>query len=109
MDSEYQNIAETLQSVINKNKVDCDIMVYRYVDDDALESITGIKAPVATLKMSSEEFFGKVRDTARMITLGHEYTEKGFLSTSGVLDKNVMSRKNVFLRIKVKSGTNAYI
>lgn len=44
-----------------------------------------------------------------MITLGHEYTEKGFLSTSGVLDKNVMSRKNVFLRIKVKSGTNAYI
>lgn len=109
LDSEYQNIAETLQSVINKNKVDCDIMVYRYVDDDALESITGIKAPVATLKMSSEEFFGKVRDTARMITLGHEYTEKGFLSTSGVLDKNVMSRKNVFLRIKVKSGTNAYI
>lgn len=51
-------------------------MVYRYVDDDALESITGIKAPVATLKMSSEEFFGKVRDTARMITLGHEYIRK---------------------------------
>lgn len=109
LDSEYQEIADTLQEVINKNRIDRDIIVYRYVDNDALESITGVKAPVATLRTTTKEHFDKVRETVNSIEQGHEYTELGFLSTSGVIDNNVMSRKGTLLKIKVKSGTNGYV
>ena len=107
--SDYQEIADVLQGIIKKNVINENIMVYRYVSTDTLEAITGVKAPVATLRMSSDEYWEKVKEASESIKIGHVYTEKAFLSTSGVFDNNVMKSKGILLNIKVPKGTNGYI
>ena len=37
------------------------------------------------------------------------YTEKGFLSTSGVVDKNVMKDREIKMIIKAPKGTPSYV
>lgn len=107
---DYEGIAATLQNVINKNVLDEDIMVYRYVTGDALKSIAGVEIPkYKPGKMSKNELWEMFEDLPRQIAKDAEYVEKGFLSTSGVLDKNVMSDKAVFLKIKAPKGTPCYI
>ena len=109
---EYQEIADTLSSVIRRNEISEDIIVTRYVNTDALESITGIAFPKSPGLLSGrsgvERYWQDVDSLGDQIQKGHVYTEKGFLSTSGVSDKNVMQEKGVLLRIKVPKGTNAY-
>lgn len=107
--SDYQEIADTLQSIIDKNSLPDDIMVTRYVAGDALESLVGVKMPTATFKMKAEEFFAKLNELPDLIQKGHIYTEKAFLSTSGVFDKNVMKGKPIMMKIKAPKGTPCYI
>lgn len=110
---EYQEIADTLSSVIQKNEIGEDIIVTRYVTTDALESITGVAFPESPGLLSGrsgvEKYWQDIDSLSNQIQKGHTYTEKGFLSTSGVSDKNVMQDKGVLLRIKVPKGTNAYV
>ena len=110
---EYQEIADTLSSVIRKNEISEDIVVTRYVNVDALKSITGIAFPKSPGLLSGrsgvEKYWQDIDSLDDQIQKGHVYTEKGFLSTSGVSDKNVMQDKGVLLRIKVPKSTNAYV
>ena len=110
---EYQEIADTLSSVIQKNEISEDIIVTRYVTTDALEAITGVVFPKSPGLLSGrsgvEKYWQDIDSLGDQIQKGHTYTEKGFLSTSGVSDKNVMQDKGVLLRIKVPKGTNAYV
>ena len=106
---EFKKVADTLQSVIDKNTITEDINVIRYVKGDALEAIIGIKMPQPSLKKTAADFFSELDDIPNKVQQNHIYTEKGFLSTSGVYDKNVMQDKNVVLKIKVPKGTHGYI
>lgn len=106
---EYKDIYTTLDAVIRRNTIPQNINVVRYVSNDALESITGVKMPVATLKMSNEEYFERVDAIPSQVKKGHIYVEKGFLSTSGVFDKNVMVNKGIKLNIRVPEGTHGYV
>ncbi len=110
---EYQKIVDSLSSVIQKNEVEQDIIVTRYVTVDALEDITGTAFPKTPGLLSGrsevEKYWQDIGSLGGQIQKGHTYTEKGFLSTSGVLDKNVMQDKGVLLRIKVPKGKNGYV
>lgn len=110
---DYQEISNTLSEVIKKNSVQKDIVVTRYVSRDALESIAGIAFPKGPGLLSGKEgverYWTDIEKLKENIKVGHTYVEKGFLSTSGVSDKNVMSDKAIQLMIKVPKGTNAYI
>ena len=87
-------------------------MVTRYVTTDALDAITGVAFPKSPGLLAGrsgvEKYWQDIDSLGNQIQKGHTYTEKGFLSTSGVSDKNVMQDKGVLLRIKVPKGTNAY-
>lgn len=107
--AEYQKIADTLQHIIDKNVLNDDIIVTRYVYGDALEQIAGVKMPKSTLKTRGKDFWDALESVPNQIEKGHIYTEKGFLSTSGVVDKNVMSDRAVKLEIRVPKNTNCYI
>ena len=98
-----------MQSVIHKNTISDNIIVHRYVRLDALESITGVSAPEISMKKTATEFFKELDEIPGKIERNHIYTEKGFLSTSGVEEKNVMSEKEVYMRISVLSGTHGYV
>ncbi len=107
--SDWQKIADTLQNIITKNALSDDIIVTRYVTDDTLEALTGVKMPVATLRTNVDDYWKAIDDIPNQIEKGHIYTEKGFLSTSGVADKNVMTQKGIRLEIKALKGTNCYV
>lgn len=104
-----KEVAEILQNVISQNTIDRDILVYRYVGDNAFFSITGVKMPKATLKMTSAEFFERINALPAQIPAGRTYIEKAFLSTSGVMDKNVMNDRGTLLRIRCPAGTHGYV
>lgn len=106
---DFQKVADALQSVIDKNTISDNIIVHRYVKLDALESIAGVPAPGISMKKTATEFFKELDEIPGKIESNHIYTEKGFLSTSGVEEKNVMSDKEVYMRISVPSGTHGYI
>lgn len=112
LNKEYQKIADTLSAVIQKNSISQDIVVTRYVSADALESITEYKYPRIGLLASKndiETYWNTIESIPSQIKKGHKYKEKGFLSTSGVIDKNVMQDKQIRLNIKVPKGTNGYV
>lgn len=109
----YQEIADTLSTVIQKNQIEENIIVDRYVATDALEAIAGVSFPktpgLLVGKSGIEKYWQDIDSLSDKIQKGHIYTEKGFLSTSGVSDKNVMQDKGILLRIKVPKGTNVYV
>lgn len=109
LNAEYQKIADTLSAVIQRNAIPEDISATRYVRQDAMQSITGVEPPKPSLKISKEEYFRKLNAIPDQITKGNIYIEKGFLSVSGVSDKNVMVDKMIQLNIKIPKGTAAYI
>ena len=106
---EYRKVVETLQNVIDKNTMPDDIKVVRYVTDDTLKYLTGVEVPVFKFGMSKETYWKSIEDIPNLIKKDTEYTEKGFLSTSGVKEENVMKNKGIRLDIKVPKGTNCYI
>lgn len=104
----YKQIADTLQGVIDRNKLPANIKMVRYVDTDALTGMFGIKIPPVSLKDTQEEAYAKsVRALAERER--STYTEKGFLSASAVRDNNVMTRKPVEINLYADEGTPAYI
>ena len=113
LNKEYQKIADTLSDVIHKNTISKDIVVTRFVSADALEPITGCKYPKTLGLLASkddiEAYWQEIEKLPSRIVKKHLYEEKGFLSTSGVVDKNVMQEKSVRLNIKVPKETNRYI
>ena len=113
LNKEYQKIADTLSDVKHKNTISKDIVVTRFVSADALEPITGCKYPKTLGLLASkddiEAYWQEIEKLPSRIVKKHLYEEKGFLSTSGVVDKNVMQEKSVRLNIKVPKETNGYI
>lgn len=111
--AEYQEIANTLSDVIQKNTISEDILVTRFVATDALEAITGCEYPkmlgLLASKSDIEAYWQEIEQIPSKITKRHLYEEKGFLSTSGVVDKNVMQEKSVRLNIKVPKEVKGYI
>ena len=104
----YKQIADTLQGVIDRNKLPANIKMVRYVDTDALTGMFGIKIPPVSLKDTQEEAYAKsVKALAERER--STYTEKGFLSASAVRDNNVMTRKPVEINLYADEGTPAYI
>lgn len=109
LNEELKIIAETLQRVIDKNTIDCDIMVYRYIDEMALENMSGIKMPKASAKESKEKFFIELEKAVKSFEQNTTYVENGFLSASGIVTQNVFTNRNVLLRICVPSGSHCYV
>lgn len=113
LSSEYQKIVDTLSDVIRKNQITEDIVVTRYVDTGALEFISGIAFPKSPGLLSGqdgiEKYWKDIEGLKDKIQKGTMYYEKGFLSTSGVSNKNVFTGRGIKLNIKVPKGTNAYV
>lgn len=104
----YRKIADTLQVVIDRNRIPTNMKMVRYVDPDALEGMFGIKIHNASLKETLEESYEKAVKALNDRTTD-TYTEKGFLSASAVKDNNVMTHRGVQINMYVDEGTPAYI
>lgn len=113
LSAQYQEISDTLSEVIKRNVIPQDIVVTRFVSIDALEAITGCKYPktlgLLATKDDIEAYWKSIESIPDRIKKGHKYEEKGFLSVSGVVDKNVMQEKGIRLNIKVPKGSKGYI
>ena len=59
--------------------------------------------------MKVDDFWKSIEDLSTQFKKVTEYTEKGFLSTSGVSTENVMTDKVIKMNIKAPSGTHCYI
>lgn len=109
----YRKIADTMSDVIKKNTIPEDIITTRFVADDALEYISGIAYPKPPGLLSGKDelkkYWDEIANLKNVIPSGRVYTEKGFLSTSGVPDKNVFKDRRIQLNIKVPKGSNCYI
>ena len=79
------------------------------MDGDALKSICGVEMPTYSLLKGKKEFSNEMAILPSKIKKGKIHTQKGFLSTSGVFDMNVMQKKDLVLKIKVPAETNCYI
>ena len=69
----------------------------------------GIPFPKVKIDQDAEASWDELQAFIESLKAGEKYTEKGFLSTSGVFDKNVMSKKPVKMIIKARKGTPAYV
>ena len=118
LDEHQQKVADMLRTVISKNTIKDDIMVYRYVGDHAFSDMTGIKFPKSEgFLPTSAEGFAKMRDEfnswiddlPNQIKKGKVYKEKAFFSTSGVFDKNVFDNRRTLIKMKVPKGAKGYV
>lgn len=107
--ADYREIAITLKGVIGRNQLPDNILVTRYVKADALEGMFGISVPQGTLTQKPDDFWEQIEELPNLLGSGKVYTEKGFLSTSGVIDRNVMADKIIRMDIKAPKGTHAYV
>ena len=109
LSKEYRDIEIALNGVIQKNVLPDNLIVTRYVKTDALEGMFGIPFPKVKIDQDAEASWDELQAFIESLKAGEKYTEKGFLSTSGVFDKNVMSKKPVKMIIKARKGTPAYV
>ncbi|MBD5456200.1 MAG: minor capsid protein [Lachnospiraceae bacterium] len=109
LSGDYKDIELALKGVIGRHQLPEDIIVTRYVADDALEGMFGVKVPVYKIGGSKEDYWKEFDKLPQALPAGLSYTEKGFLSTSGVADNNVMSDKGIKMIIKAPKGTPAYV
>ena len=100
-----KKVVETLQNIIKRNNINENIIVTRNVDADALPYIAGVEWPQDDNKLKWQNAFTKLPGK---IDKGRIFIEKGFMSTSGVAEKNVFTNRNVKLNIRVPEGTHAY-
>ena len=107
--ADYRKIELTLKGVIGRHQLPDDLLVTRYVAADALEGMFGVSVPQYKLTMKVDDFWKQIEELPMLLGSGKVYTEKGFLSTSGVMDKNVMNNKVVKLIIKAPKGTHSYV
>lgn len=107
--ADYREIELALKGVIGRYQLPDDLLVTRYVAADALEGMFGVSVPQYKLSMKVDDFWKQIEELPTLLGSGKVYTEKGFLSTSGVIDKNVMTDKAVKLIIKAPKGTPSYV
>ena len=107
--ADYREIELALKGVIGRYKLPDDLLVTRYVADDALEGMFGIAFPQYKLGQAVDDYWKQIENLPSLIERGKVYIEKGFLSTSGVANKNVMTEKGIKMIIKVPKGTPAYV
>ena len=107
--ADYQAIECALKGVIGRYELPDDIMVTRYVAMDVLESMFGV--PVSRYKLGKkiDDFWEQIEKLPNLLGNDKIYTEKGFLSTSSVVDKNVMKDMRIKLVIKAPKGIHAYV
>ena len=107
--ADYREIELALKGVIGRYQLPDDLLVTRYVAADALEGMFGVSVPQYKLSMKVDDFWKQIEELPTLLGSGKVYTEKGFLSTSGVMDKNVMTDKVVKILIKAPKGTHSYV
>lgn len=107
--ADYQAIECALKGVIGRYELPDDIMVTRYVAMDVLESMFGVPVSRYKLGQKIDDFWEQIEKLPNLLGNDKIYTEKGFLSTSGVVDKNVMKDKRINLVIKAPKGIHAYV
>ena len=105
----YREIEVTLKGVIGRYKLPDDLLVTRYVTNDALEGMFGVSVPKYKLSQKVDDFWEQIEDIPNQLGSDRVYIEKGFLSTSGVSDKNVMTDKAIKMIIKAPKGTPSYV
>lgn len=93
---------ETLDKVIQRNKIDRDLLVDRWVDINVLQDI--VKQNSTLTQVTSLEDFASVVKSNQVI-----FTSKSFTSVSVIPDKNVFRDKCVKLEIEINSGKNTYL
>lgn len=109
LSSDYREIELTLKGVIGRYKLEEDIMVTRFVSSDALNGMFGVSVPVYKMGKNVDDYWKQIERLPELLENGRVYVEKGFLSTSGVIGKNVMNKKGIKMIIKAQKGTNAYV
>jgi len=109
LSSDYREIELTLKGVIGRYKLEEDIMVTRFVSSDALNGMFGVSVPVYKMGKNVDDYWKQIERLPELLENGRVYVEKGFLSTSGVIGKNVMNKKGIKMIIKAPKGTNAYV
>lgn len=93
LSSDYREIELTLKGVIGRYKLEEDIMVTRFVSSDALNGMFGVSVPVYKMGKNVDDYWKQIERLPELLENGRVYVEKGFLSTSGVIGKNVMNKK----------------
>lgn len=107
--ADYREIELALRGVIGRYGLPDDLLVTRYVAADALEGMFGVAVPQYKLTQEVDDFWKQIEELPSLLGSDKIYTEKGFLSTSGVVDKNVMTDKVIKLIIKAPKGTHSYV
>ncbi|MGM0238508.1 phage minor capsid protein [Enterococcus sp. AZ103] len=87
-----------LDELIEANRLEENILVDRWVKEDWLQSVAS-ENKVTT----NSEFLNQANKGALT------YSDKGFVSTSLISEKNVMNKRNIRLQIQVPAGSNAFV
>lgn len=103
MNFEQKKTYNTIQNVIEKNKIPYNIVGTRYVNEDYLESEFGIK-------ISRERTLNEFKEAEKIVnnSLEKVITSKGLMSVS-LTDNSVFKDSVVKLNTYIKEGTNAFI
>lgn len=119
LDADDLSTIKSLQNAISHNTLDDDYYLTRYVNADYLTSVFGVKfnpfgKGEETIHNSIVEaanfkrFIPKVTEDMQPF-VGKVITEKAFVSTSLLDEKNIMQNKPVMFLIEAPKGTNCYI
>lgn len=100
VDNEALKAIDVLDRIIAQNILENDIVLFRYIQPDAIESLIGenitMKGTYDAAKILKKHIGGVVQD-------------KGFWSTSAIEKKNVVRNFPIQLEIHAPKGTNAYV
>lgn len=103
-------VIETLDKIIDRNKSNKNLLLYRKVDldyfdvfgiDDELKK--GLKYGLNDEIEQTQAIFDNIIKNKTV------FQEKGFMSTSYNKDKNVFISRNIHIEIKVPKGYNMYV
>lgn len=119
LDEDDLSTIKSLQNAISHNTLDDDYYLTRYVNADYLTSVFGVKfnpfgKGEETIHNSIVEaanfkrFIPKITEDMQSF-VGKTITEKAFVSTSLLDEKNIMQNKPVVFLIEAPKGTNCYI
>lgn len=123
LDEDDIKTIDSLRRAISQYQLDEDLILTRYVNGDYLSSVFGLKMQL-TSKSNLENITDSItrisnpyvvkteipRITAELqAQIGNTITEKAFVSTSVLPNKNIMQSKSVCFKVRAKKGTNCYL
>lgn len=116
LDEDDLKTIEALRSAIQKNTLDDDYVLTRYVNADYLSRVFGIMDTRGKILGNSDitwarkknKLIEKVEEDLKSLS-GKTINEKAFVSTSFIKDKNIMQDKAVRFEILAPKGTNAFV